>query len=287
MMLTKIKCLICGNEFKSISNTHLKTHNITEAEYKSKFPGCTLRSENYSNLRRLKFKNKTYEEIYGSAKAIELKNKRRESATKQMTDPKQISIRKEKCGAPEHYTLQRKLNMSSAVTDEVKLKRKLTTIKNIESGKFNHKIYGRQSNVARSFILNYLRDNNILDSNCYYDGGGINNKEYYQVVYDTIKSRYRTICYDLVITKDGKHNIECIVEINGPWHYRLDEVLLDPQGKSCPLKTNKYSKLESYNLDCLKLNHALDLCESVYVYWLDTNDLVKINKKLNIIEINT
>lgn len=34
----KVKCLICGDYFKYISNTHLRKHNLTNIEYKQNFP---------------------------------------------------------------------------------------------------------------------------------------------------------------------------------------------------------------------------------------------------------
>lgn len=43
----KVKCEICGREFRLITNFHLKTHDITSDEYKKKFPGASLISESY------------------------------------------------------------------------------------------------------------------------------------------------------------------------------------------------------------------------------------------------
>jgi transcription elongation factor Elf1 len=41
-----ITCEICGEDFKTISNTHLKLHNITTQEYKLKYGENSLISEN-------------------------------------------------------------------------------------------------------------------------------------------------------------------------------------------------------------------------------------------------
>lgn len=43
------KCMICGNEYKSLQR-HIKCkHNMTSSEYKNKFPGCKLVSDDQIN----------------------------------------------------------------------------------------------------------------------------------------------------------------------------------------------------------------------------------------------
>lgn len=44
-MNEKIKCQICGKEFKQIHHNHLKSHDISVDEYKSKFPNARINSE--------------------------------------------------------------------------------------------------------------------------------------------------------------------------------------------------------------------------------------------------
>lgn len=45
-----IKCELCGNKFKSITNSHLKNkHNMTTIEYKQQFPNSNMISENHLN----------------------------------------------------------------------------------------------------------------------------------------------------------------------------------------------------------------------------------------------
>ena len=41
----KINCQICGKECSQITPAHLRTHNITVADYKNKFPEAPIRSE--------------------------------------------------------------------------------------------------------------------------------------------------------------------------------------------------------------------------------------------------
>lgn len=40
-----MKCLVCSKDFKSISNTHLRSHDLTIAQYKEKFPEAEVKSE--------------------------------------------------------------------------------------------------------------------------------------------------------------------------------------------------------------------------------------------------
>ena len=42
---TKVECLLCGKNLRNISNTHLKTHSITQKQYKILFPNALLFSE--------------------------------------------------------------------------------------------------------------------------------------------------------------------------------------------------------------------------------------------------
>ena len=244
--MNTIICLICNKNFKYISNTHLKTHGITQQEYKSKYPDAELKTDELKIKCGDSARGRTYEEIYGEDIAKKLKEQRVRSAKKQMKSSEQIEIRRLKCGAPEYYTAERRLNMSKAAQcPDLIQRRNETLLKNIESGKYSSKIFGRQSNMARLYIKDYLIQHNILEEQCYYDGGGINGNEYYQLVFNPVTNRKKSIAYDLVIVDSRLHDIQTIIEINGPWHYRLKEVLNDPDSPACPLKTNKYTKLES------------------------------------------
>lgn len=42
---TKVQCLLCGIQFRNISNTHLKKHSITQKQYKTLFPNALLFSD--------------------------------------------------------------------------------------------------------------------------------------------------------------------------------------------------------------------------------------------------
>ena len=111
------------------------------------------------------------------------------------------------------------------------------------------------SKSAYLFIKKFIEDNNINDALCYYKGGGINGKEYYQMIYDDVKSKYIYVSYDFVLFKDDKlKEIDMVLEYNGPWHYTKEEVELDPKGNSSPYKNSK-SKMEVYEFDIKKLSH--------------------------------
>jgi len=59
----KCICLICHKEYKSITVSHLNTHNITMQEYRKKFPHAVLWSKEFKNKRsinRLGKKNYMY-----------------------------------------------------------------------------------------------------------------------------------------------------------------------------------------------------------------------------------
>ena len=51
---SKIKCKICGKEYKQITATHLKTHDMTMHEYREQFPDAPLVSD---SLKRRLFEN--------------------------------------------------------------------------------------------------------------------------------------------------------------------------------------------------------------------------------------
>lgn len=70
--MDKIKCKICGKKFKTITNTHLKKHNITVNKYIEKYGNIIsekTRKKFSENCYFRKKKGKTLEELYGEEKA--------------------------------------------------------------------------------------------------------------------------------------------------------------------------------------------------------------------------
>lgn len=274
-----IECQICHKKFRYINNTHLRTHGLTISEYKQRFPGYPTHSETYRNETSAYARGKTYEEILGEEKAKQLKEIRRANAIIQFQDPQQRKIR-----ADIEWSIERRKQMSitmSRLRNDPRLKDswneavKLAIFKN---GNFP----GRQSKIALEWIYEYLKENNIGEHLCYYHGGGINGDEYYQQIFNPISNKFECGSYDLTILSE-LNIIDTIIEINGPWHHKLEDVLKDPHSKCCPLSTNKYTKLESYNKDTLKLNKALDISKNVYVFWLYSNELIKIDTKIDLL----
>ena len=100
-----VECLECGCKMKRISNTHLeKKHSgMTLAVYKAKYPGCKIDAEGLAYQRVAHFRDKTYEEIYGSDKGQRMKDKRKEATSKdwnvsakrqKMKNPANVPFRK-------------------------------------------------------------------------------------------------------------------------------------------------------------------------------------------------
>lgn len=58
-MKEKIKCQVCGKEFKQIHHRHVKQHNLTIEEYKEQFPDAPINSEASSHRRADSLKGRT------------------------------------------------------------------------------------------------------------------------------------------------------------------------------------------------------------------------------------
>lgn len=279
----KVTCLMCNQRFHFISNTHLRKHNLTIKQYELLYPDHPIRSPSYLIRNHEKIKGKSYEDIMGLERAQELKTVRRQSAYKQYEDIEQRAVRSRK--ATEYWTPDRRKQMSvkmSNIQSNPKNRSRLREKFYKQVSNKNIQI-GRQSKQALKWIRDYIIDNSIAETRCYFEQGGIDGSEYCRKIYNPILEKYEYVCYDLVILDEQCNNIDILIEINGPWHYRRHDVIADPDSPCCPLNTNKYSKIESYNKDILKLNYAIDISKKVYVYWLDTKELIQITEKENLL----
>lgn len=156
---------------------------------------------------------------------------------------------------------------------EIVRKRSKTNIK--KYGFANAGILGAYSSKsAELFIRNYILENNINENKCYFKNGGINNKEFFQMI--KINEKFRYFSYDLVIFKTeidainkNLNNIELILEYNGPWHYLETEVMYLGHLPATPYKNNKNTKTisETYNLDYIKKEHMLKYTKNYLIYW--------------------
>ena len=64
---SKVKCAVCGEYLRNISNTHLRKHNMTQQEYKCKFPDAPIFSDGLLDLQKEK-REATIVERYGDNK---------------------------------------------------------------------------------------------------------------------------------------------------------------------------------------------------------------------------
>jgi hypothetical protein len=88
-----LTCKICKKEFKRISNTHLKQHNITCNEYMKMFPDAEMVNAELRTQISLSSLGKTYEQRYGIETAEKLREQRKVDAKKQFSDIEQRRIR--------------------------------------------------------------------------------------------------------------------------------------------------------------------------------------------------
>lgn len=276
-MEEKVECLICKKKFIWISNTHLKLHGLTCEEYKNKFPGSSLKSEQYKFAQGSSLRGKTYEEKYGKEKADELKKVRTDKAIKQFEDEEQRKIRTEICAQRRDYDNWYK-SMKKFFNDPIRLKEKhrksKETIKRryVEQDELTVKekfiLGGRTSKSAINFINNFIKKNNINEINCYFATGGRNNKEFVQY----IKEHQIFASYDFVSYKDDI--LDIVIEYNGPWHYTYEDVIERGNEISASFFSKKTIK-EIYEKDIIKLNHIKTKTENVFVYWEKYKKFVK------------
>ena len=111
----KFKCEICGKEFKAITNSHLRRHEITTEEYKMKYPNAILGNFDRFNAWRHSNENKENcrkmtEKVYASE---EIKTKRK-NRVKKATSTKEYKKRQSELMTkiykknPEEYVNARK-----------------------------------------------------------------------------------------------------------------------------------------------------------------------------------
>lgn len=157
--------------------------------------------------------------------------------------------------------------------DDVKEKRKKTNL--LRYGVENAGVLGAYSSKeAEKFIRNYIKELRIDKNRCYFKNGGINGKEYFQMIYDDKLKKKKYVSYDLVVMSEDLSKIDFVFEYNGGWHYTEDEMLADPNGQSTPYKNCK-TKMETYNHDLKKLSHIFKKTNDVRIYWWKTKSLVK------------
>lgn len=122
--MDKVKCLVCGKEFKQITNTHLKSHDIDASEYKTRFPDALLISE--ASLEKLKLANQEVNaKVKGKKRSIETIEKMKESIRKGFDQGREV------------------WNKGSTLTEETKEKISITRKEKIRSGEILHPMIGK------------------------------------------------------------------------------------------------------------------------------------------------
>ena len=130
--LAKVRCEICGKEFKLITIIHLKIHNITSDEYRKQFPDALMVSEDWRIRQREAHlgKHRT-EETKQNIRKAHLGKKHTEESKQKMSD-NHADFRGEKSGmygmhqteeakqklreanSGKHFTEDHKKNMSKS-----------------------------------------------------------------------------------------------------------------------------------------------------------------------------
>ncbi len=87
-----VVCQICKKPFIKITNTHIETHGISKAEYQLKYPNAKRQSKKYTENHHKNIRNKTYEEIYGEKRAVDIKKKRSDKLTQYKLEERTCKI---------------------------------------------------------------------------------------------------------------------------------------------------------------------------------------------------
>lgn len=195
-------------------------------------------------------------------------------------DPLKHLSNEEKENRSKKMVETRRNNGTYIVSSETRKKQSKSAKKTIpQKRKTNLKRYGvpnpgvlgaYSSKAAEKYILKFLKNNNISHERCFFKYG--NEKEFFQMIFDDQLNKYKYFSYDLVVfkTKEDKQtknleNIDLILEYNGPWHYKKDEV--DDLQAPCTPYPNSVSIYESIKSDELKLNHMYQYCKNILIFW--------------------
>jgi len=121
----KFKCEICGKSYKAITNSHLKSHNVTTKEYKEMYPDSIMGNFDrfndwrHSEANMLNCKKMT-EMVYNTPEIREKRKKSCQAATKKESYRNKMSkLGKEVAKRPERQEFFKKAK--ERVTDWMKL----------------------------------------------------------------------------------------------------------------------------------------------------------------------
>ena len=106
----KYKCEVCGKTFKAITNTHLKKHNMTTTDYKSKYPESIMGNfDRFSDWRNSEENRqncqKMADKVYGTKEIRERKAKscRKATQSKEYRESQSKLMKKKISESPESF----------------------------------------------------------------------------------------------------------------------------------------------------------------------------------------
>ncbi len=110
--MRKIKCLLCSQKFRRITNTHLfKSHNITIKDYRKQFPNAPIDAPGLADERVAHLRDKSYQEVYGKQKSKKLKKTRSDDAARDWnSNPKRTLCKKKSQDKLRKIAAEKKLN---------------------------------------------------------------------------------------------------------------------------------------------------------------------------------
>lgn len=170
-----------------------------------------------------------------------------------------------------------KLKLKMAANNPQTINQKKSTCL-LKYGTSNPGVLGAYSSrSAQEYILELLQKRNIDTNTALFKTN--DKKEFWQMIYVPFLNKKRHFSYDLIVfsTKDAAikkdlTKIDLVFEYNGPWHYTYNEILGAEQEPATPYQSNKFNKLEQFELDKIKLNHIKQFNpKEILVYWEKTN----------------
>jgi len=170
----------------------------------------------------------------------------------------------------------------AAGKSEVKNKKKQTCL--IRYGIENPGVLGAfHSKAATNYIKDFIKERNIDINCCYYYDPKLKKKEFFQMIEINGSKRYSS--YDLVVFENKKASetkdlskISLVLEYNGPWHYRKEDIIGHEQEPALPYKSVNIKKIEQYDLDILKIKHMLKYTKNFFIYWWKEKKLYPVTE---------
>jgi len=166
-----------------------------------------------------------------------------------------------------------KLKLKTAANNPKTINQKKSTCL-LKYGTSNPGVLGAYSSrSAQEYIISLLQKRNIDTNLAYFKTTDKN--EFWQMIYVPFLNKMKYFSYDLIVfsTKDAVIDkdltkIDLVLEYNGPWHYTNEEILGVEYEPATPYKSNKFTKLQQFELDKLKLNHIRQFNpKEILVYW--------------------